>query len=163
MNWLDIVMLVIVGLSVFTGLKNGLIKTVFSLVGMIIGIFIAGSYYKELAGVLTFIPNEDIAGAVAFIIIMGVVALIANLLGLIVKKIVHSVMLGWADHLGGAVAGFFSGAISIAALLTLWVKFTNGIPDPVEASRFANILLDKFPIVLGMLPDEFDAIRSFFE
>jgi len=27
----------------------------------------------------------------------------------------------------------------------------------------APILLDKFPMVLGLLPDEFDAVRSFFQ
>ena len=163
MNWLDIVILVIVALSVFTGLKNGLIKTAFSLAGLIIGIFLAGNYYLDLAEVLSFIPNESLAQVLAFIIILSLVSVVASLLAMILKKVAHAVMLGWVDRLGGAGIGFVLGAISVAALLTLWIKFTSSPPDAVTDSALASVLLDKFPVVLSMLPDEFDAVRSFFE
>ena len=53
------------------------------------------------------------------------------------------------------------GAILISALLATIVKFFGeGI---VTDSALAGFLLDKFPIVLGLLPSQFDSIRDFFQ
>ena len=49
MNWLDIVILIILAISVFMGLKTGLIKMVISLAGLILAIFLAGRLYLSLA------------------------------------------------------------------------------------------------------------------
>jgi len=70
-------------------------------------------------------------------------------------------MLGWVDHLGGAVFGVVAGAILWGALLAIWVKFFGA--GPVTESFLAAVLLDKFPLVLALLPSEFDAIRDFFQ
>ena len=59
MNWLDIVLLVILAISVFGGLKNGLIKGVLGLAGIIVGVVLSGIYYVNLAESLTFIPHVD--------------------------------------------------------------------------------------------------------
>ena len=162
MNWLDIVILVIVVVSTFIGLRSGLIKMALSLAGLIIGIILAGHYYVTLAERLTFISNQSIAQVVAFAIILIVVMVIAAVLALILKTIISAVMLGWVNHLGGAVFGFALGAIFCAALLTLWVKFPSA-SGTIKGSSMAGLLLDRFPAVLGLLPSEFDAIRSFFQ
>jgi len=54
------------------------------------------------------------------------------------------------------------GALLCSALLAVWVKFL-GIAGVISQSSLAVILLDRFPAVLALLPDEFDAIRSFFQ
>jgi len=71
-------------------------------------------------------------------------------------------MLGWVNHLGGAALGLVLGAIFCGALLAIWVKWM-GAGDTITASMIAPVLLDKFPGVLALLPEEFDAIRSFFQ
>lgn len=162
MNWLDIVILVIVAASTFVGLRNGLIKTVLSLAGLIIGIILAGRYYVSLAEKLPFIPQENIAQVVAFALIIIVTMVIAAVLASILKWITSLVMLDWVNHLGGAVSGFALGAIFCAALLTLWVKFPSA-SGTIKGSSLAGLLLDRFPAVLALLPAEFDTVRSFFK
>lgn len=162
MSWLDIVILVILAITTFTGLRRGLIKSVLSLAGLIIGIILAGRLYTYVAGLLTFIQQEGIAEVVAFVLILVVVMIIAAVLASLLKWFASIVMLGWANYLGGAVFGLILGAISAGALLTLWVNFL-GAPDVVAESSMAGILLDKFPAVLALLPSEFDAIHSFFQ
>ncbi len=162
MNWLDIVILVIVAASTFAGLKNGLIKTLLSFAGLIIGIFLAGRYYLSLAEKLSFIQQENIAQVAAFALILILVIVIAAALSAILKWITSLVMLEWVNNLGGAVAGFALGALFCAALLTLWVKFP-GSSGTIKDSNLAGLLLDHFPLVLGLLPAEFDSIGSFFE
>ncbi len=161
MNWLDIVILVIVVMAIFLGLRIGIIKAALSLVGIIVGIILAGRYYAPLSEQLTFITQANIAEIVAFAIILIGVMIIAGVLAVLLKWAASAMLLGWVNHLGGAVFGFTLGVILCGALLATWVKFL-GITDIVSQSSLAVILLDRFPAVLALLPDEFGAIRSFF-
>ncbi len=161
MNWLDIVILVCLVVPVFIGLKIGLIKAVLSLVGLIIGVVLASNFYKPLANIMGFISNENVANIIAFIIILLAVMVAATIAVRLLKFIASVTMLSWIDHLGGAVFGFLLGAILWSALLATWVKFFDtGI---IKEAFIAGILLDKFPLILGLLPSEFDVIRDFFK
>jgi membrane protein required for colicin V production len=161
MNWLDIVILVAVAVVTFIGAKAGVIKAVLSLVGLIVGVVLAGRYYAVLAERLTFIHQDSIAQAVAFAIILIGVMIIAGLLAALLGRLISAVMLGWVNHLGGAIFGLVLGAMLCAALLTIWGNFW-GTNEIIRESSLASILLDRFPAVLALLPDEFDVIRSFF-
>jgi len=161
MNGLDIVIIVALVFPTFIGLKRGLIKSVLSLAGLIIGVVLASNFYAPLAGVLGFISNENIANIVAFILILVVVMVIATVLAHLLKSIISVVMLSWVDHTGGAIFGFLMGAILWSAILATWVKFFG--TGLVTESFLAGVLLDKFPLILALLPREFDAIRDFFQ
>jgi len=99
---------------------------------------------------------------VAFAIIFIGVMVIAAVLAVVLKKLVSAVLLGWVNRLGGAVFGFILGFIFSGALMAMWVKFL-GPGDTIQASPLANFLLDSFPVVLGLLPSDFDSVRSFFK
>ncbi len=162
MSWLDIVILVVVSTTIFWGLRIGIIKAALSLAGLIVGIILAGRYYVPLSELLSAIPQADVAKVVAFAIILIGVMVIASVLAVVLKWIASVVMLGWVNRLGGAVFGLVLGAMLCGALLATWVKFL-GIAEVISQSRLAVILLDRFPAVLALLPDEFDVIRSFFQ
>jgi len=159
MNWLDIVIIVALIIPIFIGLMLGFIKTLLSLAGIIVGVILASNFYRELAGVLTFISNHNTANIVAFIIILVGVMLLAILAAILLRVILRAMTLGWVDRVGGAILGFVTGAILISAILASIVKFFG--EGLVTESLLAGILLDKFPIVLGLFPGEFDAIRNF--
>jgi membrane protein required for colicin V production len=161
MNWLDIIIIIALIVPIFTGLMQGLIKAALSLAGIIVGVVLASNFYEDFAGVLGFISNEDVANIVAFIIILVLVFIIANVIAFFLRATIKALTLGWVDRAGGAVFGFVMGAILISALLATIVKFFGeGI---VTDSALAGFLLDKFPIVLGLLPSQFDSIREFFQ
>ena len=90
------------------------------------------------------------------------VMIIAAVLASLIKWALSTVMLGWVNRIGGAVFGFILGAIFCGALLTIWVKFV-GISGPIHDSVMSVLLLDSFPMVLALLPGEFDSVRSFFQ
>ena len=162
MNWLDIAVIVAISVSALLGLKTGIIKAALSLVGVIVGVILAGRYYVLLSEQLTFIPNDSLAKIVAFAIILIGVMVIAGVLAAFLKWAASAVLLGWVNHLGGAIFGFVLGAILSAALLAIWGNFFD-VADIIGHSGIAAVLLDYFPAVLALLPEEFDAIRSFFE
>ena len=161
MNWLDIVIAVALIIPIFTGLLQGLIKAALSLAGLIVGVVLASNYYQQLGGMMGFMPSENVANIAAFIIILVVVMIIAFVLATLLKATAKAVLLGWVDRLGGAIFGLFMGAIVMGAILAILVKFIG--EGLVTESVLAGVLLDKFPIILGLLPSEFDSIRDFFQ
>jgi len=163
MNWLNIVIIVALAISTFLGLRIGIIKAVLSLAGVIVGVVLAGQYYVALADVLPFFSEtSNVAKVVAFAIILIVVIAIAAVAARFLKWAASVTMLGWVNQLGGAVFGLALGAIFCGALLAIWVKWL-GVGSTITESVVSAFLLDKFPLILALLPDEFDAIRSFFQ
>jgi membrane protein required for colicin V production len=161
MNWLDIVIIVLIAVPTFIGLKAGIIKALFTAVGVIVGVVLAGRFSDSLAGALTFISDPGIAKVAAFAIILIVVMIVATIAAKLVKWAISAVLLGWVNLLGGAILGLVLGFIFCGAVLTMWVNYL-GISGVVEESLLAGVLLNGFPIVLGLLPAEFDSVRSFF-
>jgi len=160
-NWLDIALIIVIAVSTFLGLKIGIIKAILSLAGIIVGVILAGRYYLPLAEQLSFIPQPSVAKIAAFaIILVGTIA-IAAVLAVVLKWAASAMMLGWVNHLGGAIFGLFWGATLCGALLAIWVKFI-GTAAAISESSLAMVLVNYFPLVLALLPDEFDLVRSFF-
>ena len=88
MNWVDIVIIIYLCLSVISGFMQGLIRTVLSIIGLIVGIILAAHFYKQLGDVLTFISNKNVADIVAFIFILLVVMGIAALIAWILRSLI---------------------------------------------------------------------------
>jgi len=162
MNWLDIVILVAIALAAVAGLRIGIIRAALSLVGLVIGVVLAGHYYFPFSRLLSVVLQPNVAKVVAFAIILIGVMVVAVVLTMLLKRAASAVKLGWADHLGGAVFGLVVGAIFCGAMLAIWVKFV-GLAGAIAESTLAPILLDRLPIVLALLPNEFDVVRSFFQ
>jgi membrane protein required for colicin V production len=161
MNWLDIVLIVLLFIPTFMGLRQGLIKAALSLAGLIIGVVLAGRLYPSVSGIFTFTNNENIANILGFVLILAAVIVVAMLLSFLLRKIADAITIGWLDHLGGAIFGLLTGFLTLGALLAIIVKYVGG--DFITQSFIAQVMLDYFPIVLGLLPDDFKAIQDFFQ
>jgi len=161
MNWLDIVILLLIAISAIIGLRIGLIKASLTLAGLIIGVILAGLYYIPLSEQLTIIPSASVAKVTAFAIILIGIMVISSVLAALLKWAASAMMLQWINQLGGAFFGLVMGAILCGVLLALGATYLD-IADPISESTLAPILLNYFPKVLALLPDEFDIIQSFF-
>ncbi len=152
MNWLDIVVLVFLAISTLYGLKNGLIKAVLSLAGIVVGVMLAVKFYVPLAERLTFISSETIARIVAFAIILVGIGVIARLIAWLLEKVASVLMVGWLNRIGGAVFGLVLGAMLLGTLLAVWVRYF-GIFDIITESRIASFLLN-LPLLPSLIPGD---------
>ena len=158
MNWLDIVILIALLLFTISAYSAGLIREVVSLLAIFLGVIIAGALYKDLAAdVLVFINNDDAARAVAFLALFGSVYLLGQLTAYVLKRAASLLLLGWADHLGGAAFGFLKGIMVIQVLLILFAAYPQlSLDDAINNSRLAPLFIDDAPFLLHLLPGEFD-------
>jgi membrane protein required for colicin V production len=161
MNWLDIVIIVVAVLLGIVGLRQGIIKTVFGIAGLIGGIVLAGRYYDELAAVLS--PSGATwVNIAAYAIILIATLIVAGVIGRLVAKLVHLVLLGWLDRLVGCILGVFIGGLLCAAILAIVVKYYPGTWAVISQSGLARFLMERFPLLLALLPRDFDFISDFF-
>lgn len=161
MNWLDIVIIVVILLFGMMGLWKGAIKAVFAVAGLIGGIALAGHYYQPLALMLS--PSgAPWSGIAAYVIILVATLIIASIVGWLVARLVHIVMLGWVDRLIGFILGVGIGGMLWAAVLAIVGKYLPGTKEVISHSTVAKLLMEQFPLLLALLPGEFDFIRDFF-
>jgi membrane protein required for colicin V production len=158
MNWLDLVIVLALLLFTWAAFRAGLVREVVTLAATFLAIVIAGLYYDDLAlDVLVFIDNEGATKVVAFLLLLGSIFFMGQLVAFLLQRLVSLLMLGWADRLAGAAFGFFKGLVLIEVLLILFVTFPQmGLENAIDGSAVAPLFLDTVPFLLRILPGEFD-------
>lgn len=163
MNWLDFLLIAVLAWFTLTSLTTGIIREILNLVGIVLGAVLAGRFYAPLAEVLPFVPQGDAAKISALLLIFLGTTLAAHLLAFLLHQVVSLLLLGWADHLGGALFGLVKGGLLCQLFLIVLARFPfAGLDHAISESRLASVLLGAFPILLAFLPKEFDTVRSFF-
>ncbi len=162
MNWLDIALLVILGIAALWGLRKGLIGVVIPLVGLVVGIFLAGIFYNSIAEGI-FNSEAAIAKVAGFLIVLVAVMVVASLVSKVLTGMLSMVMLGWANRLAGGALGLVLSGVLLGVVLALIASFPiGGLDSAVRDSALAALLVERSPLVLSLLPEEFDILRSFF-
>ena len=60
------------------------------------------------------------------------------------------------------VLGAGIGGMLCAAVLAIVGKYLPGTEEAISHSAIAKLLMEQFPLLLALLPGEFDFIRDFF-
>ncbi|QHS22959.1 CvpA family protein [Virgibacillus sp. MSP4-1] len=172
----DIILLAILLVGLFIGLKRGFIMQVMHLTGFIIAFIIAALYYDKLAPILTmWIPYPDfgqegfgaffdnmpletafyngIAFVILFFIVKIVLQIIANMLDFIAElPILHSV-----NGLLGAVLGFFETYFILFILLYFSALIPiDFIQQYVGDSSIAQFMIEHTPLFSEQITNLWD-------
>ncbi len=161
MSTIDIIILVILALFVYKGVKLGLIEAIGGIIGLFVGAYMAGRYYEQVGDMLTglLFNSEILANVLAFILVFIVVNRAIALLFWIIDKIFHVIaiipFLKSFNHLLGGIFGLIEGVIFIGIIVFFLslVPFTRGFGEKIEQSRFAGILETVGKIADPFIPD----------
>ncbi len=131
MNWLDIVMLIMIGASSFIGWRVGITSAVFTVVGLILGVYLAIQFSGDIAEILTdTISSKTLATVISYGLIFAVVVIVSRILGGMIRKILRTLFLGWVDGLGGLALGLVGGAIIAGALMLGLARYAYNFELP---------------------------------
>ena len=124
MHYLDIIILIIIIASGVEGGIHGFVFELFSLAGLLLGLFLGWKYFAVAASYLQFsgLPGW-LLNVVAFLLILIIVSAILRLIGGALKKVLHSTFVGWLDRVVGVAFGLVRGAV-VVLLLTLVLLLT---------------------------------------
>jgi membrane protein required for colicin V production len=163
MNTLDYTILIGGALFIILGIYWGLIRQVLSLVGLVVGVAMAGRYGPDVADWLSsFVADPVFAGAFGFIAVLLLVSAAASLVASLLRIFVGLLFLGWIDHLLGGVLGLLQAALAAAALLLGMATFPlPAWSEALQSSTLAEPLLRVGGIFTPILPELFQsAIRT---
>lgn len=160
MNWLDIVIIALVGIPAFLGWRNGVIRLIFTLAGGILGIILAGQLWGSVAPMIP-LGNSGAQRLVAFAAIFFLVMVAAWVAARLVRTALSILLLAWIDRLGGlvigATAGIFVATAFVAAAAAVPVET---IGKTVLDSALSEPLSENLGFVRALLPSEFDRIED---
>ena len=161
MNWVDIVIIAGAVLFGLLGFWQGFIKALFGILGLIVGIALAGHFYQPLALKLSS-EGAAWAGVAAYAIILVGTVIVAGVAGWFVAKMVHALPFGWLDRLLGFILGAFMGSMLCAAVLAILCKYVPSVEAAVAQSAVGATVMKGFPLLLALLPDNFDFLSGLF-
>lgn len=104
MNWLDLVLILAIGYSTFSGYRNGFIRELVSIAAVILAIPLAGIFYDDMfPKVEPIVRNEDLAALFSFVAIMAGVIIGGQVAAHLLKRTAEILNLGILDRLAGRV------------------------------------------------------------
>lgn len=163
MNWLDLVLVVIMLWAVRSSLEAGLIQELFTLLGLVAGILVAGRLYAPIARALSGQVPREVANAATFLAILVAVWFVVGLLGRLARQMARKMLLGWADRLGGVFFGLLKGLVLVEILLVVLARFPIfDTEDLIRGSLIASWVSRYVPVVIALLPSEFQRLTTIF-
>ena len=156
LNWLDIVLILIVALSVIEGVKKGFARVGIGFAAAILGV-VFGIWFYGTAGyyLLPFVSSKGIANFIGFWVVFLICVLAGALLGKFLGALFKWVGLSWIDRLLGALFGILRGGVAAVALVLVLVAFSSKPPPKsVANSRYAPYLVGAANVCAELAPRE---------
>ena len=157
MNYIDIIIIIILGFALIRGFINGLVKEVASLAALIIGIWGAIRFSSFTAGRLYdyFDMTVKYVGIISFLITFGIIVIIIHFIGLLVDKLVDAVALCFINRLLGIAFGLFKSVIIMSVIFVVLNAIDVRRPflpgDKIQQSLFYNPISDIAPTIFPII------------
>ncbi|OGH93618.1 MAG: hypothetical protein A2538_04155 [Candidatus Magasanikbacteria bacterium RIFOXYD2_FULL_41_14] len=171
MPYFDIVLVVIIVLFGLFGLWFGLIHTLGSLAGMVVGVFLASRYYEVGANWLMSLTGwgDNFSKVLIFIIAFFVINRLVGLAFWIVDKILslitHLPFVSGINRFLGLVFGLLEGAVGLGMILYFISRFplSEMFMNALGESRLAPTLVHLANILLPLVPEGLRILQSTIE
>jgi membrane protein required for colicin V production len=166
MNWIDLIIVVILILSLVMGFINGLVKEVASLAALILGIWGAIKFSGFTAEKLYdyFDMTGKYVGLISFLVTFGIIVVIIHFIGILADKVVGAVSLGFVNRLLGIVFGLFKSVLIMSVFFVILNAIDARRPflpkETIEKSVFYNPISDIAPVIFPII-GEGGFVRSF--
>ena len=121
MNYIDIIILAVICFFAIKGLVRGLVNEAASLTGLLVGGWLAYTFYPVASVPLKnmlHLPTH-LASFLAFILILLVTGICAHIVGNVITAALRFVMLGGINRLGGLLLGAFEGVLLLCMLFSI--------------------------------------------
>ena len=173
MSIVDVIIILFLFMGAIIGFKKGIIKSIVSLVGMILVVILSFTFKDYLSVLLyTYFPFFDVGievlniliyEGIAFILIFSALysalrALI-KITGIIETILKYTIILGIPSKILGAIFGFLEMYIFVFIVLFVLAQF-NVQNTLITDSKLANRILGGTPIVSNVVDDTYEAVKE---
>lgn len=161
LQWVDIAIVVIISLSVLTGLFRGFVKELISLCTWVVAIWLGAHYYEAFDPWLSsYLQDKTARTAVAFILIMFAALLVGGIVNATLSFVLKRAGLSGTDRTLGMAFGFLRG-VFIVALIMLAIQMTSLPHD--QYSKDSKLYARFDPLVIwlyGRMPEFIKQVKT---
>jgi membrane protein required for colicin V production len=157
MNWLDVILLLIIGASVIGSFRKGLSRQVIHLAAVLAGIVLGAWFYGRVAELLEpHVSSPTAAKLGGFLIVFFAVVFVGAMISWTVGKFLRVTGLSIVDHMLGAVFGLLRGVLVAVALIMGVMAFSKDGKPPaaIEESRVSPYVSQAARVFAAMAPRE---------
>ena len=179
MNIIDVIIILLMGISIVTGYHKGILQQAVMFAGTIL-VYVSAFFLKNPVADLFFkyapffkfagdikgivVLNVIIYQLIAFILVAGILfsifGIVVKTTGILQKAVDMTVILTIPSKIGGAIVGFFEGYIILFLLLTVLIIPLSSIG--LGESVLANKIIYESPLLTKSLGGIGDAIHDIF-
>ncbi|MBQ4583528.1 MAG: CvpA family protein [Bacilli bacterium] len=177
MSIVDAIIILFLILGALIGFKKGFIKTMVSLIGVILVIVLSFYFKTPIAtfmynylpfwdfgglSILNIFLYESIAFLLVFVLLSSVLGIIINITGIIEKLLNITIVLGFFSKILGAIAGVLEMIvfIFIAAFVLARINITS---EFIMESSWARTILARTPVLANVAGPTYNALSEIYE
>lgn len=173
MSILDISLLIILAGFVINGLSKGLINLIGRILGLFIGIYIAGHFHVSIfywaREVFSISGNEFIGKIVTFTVVFILATYLVDLVFKLLEKIFNILAIipgsKYLNNLAGAVLGFLEGSLFLGLIIFIASQYASlgnllGLGEKLGNSVIVPLLLKIVDFTLPFLPEALRLLKS---
>ena len=125
MNWLDVALILIVGVSAYMGLKIGLIRAGLTAMGVFGGTVLGRQLSDDIGGLVSGIDSDStVAVVISYVAIITACLVASAVVSMVLRKVIPVLLMEWADKLAGAALGILIGAGISAGIIMRMANLT---------------------------------------
>lgn len=161
MGTIDLIILACFLPAVVIGLKDGIVRQIVALAALVLGLYLSVKFSATMGHWITerWHLEPFWVKVLSFSVIFIAVALVLNLLGKLLEKVIKITMLGWLNRLLGLVFALITTALIVGTLIYV-LNSANGLLEFIPEERIAESRLYK-PL-LHLVETVFPHLKSLF-
>ena len=156
MNWIDLLLILVIAISVLAGFAAGFARVGVGFAAMMVGMFCGFWFYGIVAAyVIDYVSSRAIANLIGFFVILAAVLVLGAIVGTILARFFKWVGLSWLDRLMGGAFGVVRGFVIAAAMVTVLLAFSPSPPPrSVLDSKFLPYVINVSDVLAAVTPRE---------
>jgi membrane protein required for colicin V production len=160
---LDLLLIVILGLSVIAGFASGFARAGVGFIAALAGILF-GFWFYGVPGqrIHEYVRSPALSNLLGFLVVFALFVFVGALIGKLLAKLFKWTGLSWLDRLLGACFGFVRGSLVALAFLAVLMAFTpRPPPNWMVGSVLLPYALEASNVCAAIAPRELkDAVRD---
>lgn len=156
MNWLDIFLLIVLGVFVLEGVRQGFTRLAIGMASTLLGLLLAAWFYGTAAAWLApYLSSKALANVGGFLLIFVGIQIAGGLLAWGLATIFKWTGMSWLDRMLGAVLGAVKTALTGIVLVMVLTAFPiQPVPDSIAHSKAAPYLMEASHVLVYLCPRE---------